>query len=258
MILTLVAVLCVAGVRSIVARRTTTVRVVRSVAPSYDVGAAAFAQSFARVYLSWASGDNSARQTQLKPFLDQALDGDGGVQPAAHSFETVSATEVAGESRAGDVTNVIVIAQTSAGTRYLSVPVTRGDRGMLSIAAYPAFVGPPASDPESSRPPLPTVESQSLQTVLSRALGNYLDGQSANLRADLTSTAVVSLPAQALTLKQVDSDGWLVPSHTVAVQVLASDPEGDSFTLTYQVGVVMQDRWYVQSIQFDPTLQGGA
>jgi hypothetical protein len=128
----------------------------------------------------------------------------------------------------------------------------------LYIASYPALVGAPAIDTSVTAPVLTPVSNPQLMTVLNRALGNYLSGQQANLSADLTPTAIVSLPSQPLTLTQTVSAGWVVPGHTVAMQVLASDQHGDSFTLTYQLQVVMLDRWYVQSIQFDPTLRGGA
>jgi conjugative transposon protein TcpC len=253
----LVLVLCVAGVRSIFGPRPIEAAPT-STGTHYDVGAADFAQSFTSAYLTWNSDtDESERAIALKPFLSQGLDSDAGLTPARKTSESVRSTQVAEESRAGGVTNVLVVAQTSAGTQYVSVPIARDERGLLSIVSYPALVGPPASDTSESVPSLELVEDQGLETVVSRALRNYLTGQAANLRADLTSGAVISLPPQPLEVSEVDSANWLVPRRTVAVQVEAKNRQGTEFTLTYQVGVVRRDRWYIDSIQVDPTLKGG-
>jgi hypothetical protein len=253
----LVAVLCIAGVRSIFGSRSTEAAPIAT-GSHYDLGAADFAQSFTSTYLSWSPAlDEAERTAALKPFLAEGLEADAGLTPAPKTPESVGSTQVAEESRAGDVTDVLVVAQTSDGTQYLSVPVTRDPRGLLAVASYPALVGPPASDTTEPSPELERVEDKGLETVASRALRNYLTGQAANLRADLTASAVVSLPPQPLTVKEVDSVAWLVPHHTLAVQVDAEDQQGTQLTLTYQVGVVRQDRWYIDSIQVDPTLKGG-
>jgi hypothetical protein len=251
----LVLILCVAGVRSIFGARTAE----SAAAPSgthYDVGAAAFAQSFTAAYLTWG-GREEQRLAALKPFLAEGLEADAGLEPARRSSESVRATEVAEESRAGSITDVLVVAETTDGTKYVSVPVARGERGLLSVVSYPALVGPPATDNAEPVPSLPPVEDEGLQTVVSRALRNYLTGEAANLRADLTSGAVVSLPPQPLTVTDIDTVSWLVPRRTVAVQVSARDAQGAQLTLTYQVGVVRRVRWYIDSIQVDPTLKGG-
>ena len=253
----LVLVLCVAGVRNIFGSRPASVAPAAT-APSYDVGAAAFAQSFASTYLTWGpSVPEAERIRALKPFLAQGVEADAGLEPAPKSAETVADTEAAEETRAGSVIDVLVVAETSQGTQYLSVPVARGERGLLSIVSYPALVGPPATDAGEDELRLTPVEDQGLETVVSRAVRNYLTGQAANLRADLTAEAVVSLPPEPLEVSGIDSANWLVPRRTVAVQVEAKDSQGAQLTLTYQVGVVRRVRWYVDSIQVDPTLKGG-
>jgi conjugative transposon protein TcpC len=253
----LVLVLCVAGVRNIFGSRTTEA----TPAPTgtrYDLGAASFAQSFTSAYLTWSPGKaEDQRVVALESFLAQGLESDAGLEPAPKTTETVLGTHVAEESRAGSVIDVLVVAETSSGTQYVSVPVGRGERGLLSVVSYPALVGPPATDTGESALSLRQVEDQGLETVVSRGVRNYLTGQPANLRADLTSGAVVSLPAQPLTVTGIDSVDWLVPRRTVAVQVSAESRQGAQFTLTYQVGVVRRDRWYIDSIQVDPTLKGG-
>lgn len=253
----LVLVLCVAGVRSIVGARATEAVPVSS-APRYDLGAAAFAQSFASAYLTWGPTVSETQRTEaLKPFLALGLEADAGLAPAPKSTESVNTTQVAEESRAGPITDVLVVAETSTGTQYLSVPVTRDERGLLSVVSYPALVGPPATGTTATAPNFPQVEDQGLETVVSRGLRNYLTGEAANLRADLTAEAVVSLPPQPLTVGSIDPVTWLVPRRTVAVQVDAKDRQGAELTLTYQIGVVRSDRWYIDSIQVDPTLRGG-
>jgi hypothetical protein len=255
---TLVLILCIAGVRNIFggSRATEAAPVARPA--RYDVGAASFAQSFASAYLTWGPTiPEQQRTTALKPFLAQGLEADAGLAPSSKSTETVNSTQVAEESRAGAITDVLVVAETSSGTQYLSVPVTRDERGLLSVISYPAMVGPPATDVTISAPNLSPVEDQGLETVVSRGLRNYLTGEAANLRADLTGEAVVSLPSQPLTVEDIESVSWFVPGRIVAVQVDAEDRQGAELTLTYQVGVVRKDRWYIDSIQVDPTLKGG-
>ncbi|MGH2869396.1 MAG: conjugal transfer protein [Solirubrobacteraceae bacterium] len=253
----LLSVLCIAGTKSLIRGQPPQLRPV-SHRPVYDLGAAAFAQSFAAAYLTWSASDPTARANALKPFLSTSFDPDAGMQPARGSSETVQSTEVAEQSHTAGVTNVVLIAQTSTGIRYLSVPVARDPQGLLYIRSYPAFVGPPASDPQAVAPTLTPIDDAALQGVLSRALGNYLSGQAGNLRADLAPSAAVSLPSPSLTMNQIYAYSWLVPGRTVSVRLTASDQSHDNFTLTYQMTVVKQDRWYVQSIQFDPTLAGGA
>jgi hypothetical protein len=168
----------------------------------------------------------------------------------------VDSTHVAAETARPDETDVLVMAATSAGTEYLSVPVGRDRHGFMYLAGYPALVGAPATNPGATPPNYPQVTDPSVQGVVRRALGNYLSGQSQNLTADLTPDAIVSMPAQQLSLKSVDRLVWSVPGRTVAAEVQTTDSGGDRLTFTYQIGIVRRDRWYVQSIQFDPTLRG--
>lgn len=253
----LVVVLCVAGVRSILSPRPTGARTVAT-GSGYDLGAGAFAQSFTEAYLTWGGEvSESQRRLALKPFLAEGIETNGGLAPAAKTNESVRATQVAEESSAGAIIDVLVVAETTNGTQYVSVPVARGGRGLLTVVSYPALVGPPATDTARTVPAPQPVDDQALETVVSRALGNYLAGHTANLRADLTPSAIVSLPNQALELREIGSVTWLVPNHTVNAQVEVKEEQGTRLTLTYQVGVTRHDRWYVSSIQFDPTLRGG-
>jgi hypothetical protein len=250
-------VLAVAGIRSIVARPTKTVVARSAAAPALDQGAEEFAQSFARAYLTWNGQSQGQRESALRPFLSSALDQDAGVQPGGGS-QSVGWTSVVGQQADGSQTLVTVVAQTSHGLVYLSVPVARDNHGFLFVSNYPAIVGPPASDTTAALPSQQQITDSALQTVVARAVTNYLAGNQANLLADLTPNALVSLPPQHMTVTNTQPATWTVPGRRVAIQVTTNDAHGNSWTLTYEVGVQKLDRWYVQSIQVDPTFQGGS
>jgi hypothetical protein len=228
------------------------------VAPSGDQGATSFAEAFTRAYLTWDGDDPDARAAQLKPFLGSDLDADGGLQAATGQSQSVSWTAVLGDRREGERRLVTVMAQTSSGVTYLSVPVQRNRRGFLAIAGYPAIVGPPAVDAQQQQPAEDEVQDDALKTVVTRALTNYLAANQRNLLADLTPDAVVSLPSAALKLRQVDAVTWVKPRRRVAVQLTAQDDHGTTWTLRYELDVLHRDRWYVRSLQVNPTFQGGS
>jgi hypothetical protein len=255
--LVLVVVLSIAGIRSILAPRTTTVISRPTATPTVDQGAEEFAQEFARAYLTFNSNDQQQRQHMLQPFLSNTLGQDAGVQPANGS-QSVSWTSVAGSQAEGQQTLVTVAAGTSNGLMYLAVPVARDSHGFMFIPNYPAFVGPPATNPSASLPSQQQISDSSLQTVVARAVTNYLAGNQSNLLADLTPNALVSLPPEHMTVTNTQQATWISQGHSVAIQATATDSHGNSWTLTYDVGVEKLDRWYVQSIQVNPTFTGGA
>jgi hypothetical protein len=228
------------------------------VTSSGDQGATSFAEAFTRTYLTWEGNDPEARAQELKPFLGGGLDEDGGVQPTEGESQSVSWTAVLGDRREGTRRLVTVMAQTSEGVTYLNVPVERNRRGFLAITGYPAIVGPPAVDAEQQAPTEDEVEDGALKTVVTRALTNYLAANQRNLLADLTPDAVVSLPSAALKLRQVNQVTWVKPRRRVAVQVTAQDDRGTTWTLRYELDVLHRDRWYVRSLQVNPTFQGGS
>jgi hypothetical protein len=251
-----VLVLAVAGVRAILAPSRTAMVKTSVASTRLDQGAEAFAQAFTHAYLTWNANDPNQQQAALAPFISNALDQGAGVQPGPGS-QTVEWTYVVGEHAEAGETLVTVGAQTTAGLVYLSVPVERDSRGFLFVPDYPAFVGPPASNTNADVPPQEQVEDSGLQTVVARAITNYLAGNTANLLADLTPNAVVSLPAEHMTVTNTQQANWVTPGHRVAIQVQASDTHHNSWTLSYEVTVERLDRWYVQSIQVDPTFEGG-
>jgi hypothetical protein len=147
-----------------------------------------------------------------------------------------------------------VAAQTdSAGLLYLSVSVVRGTDGKLALAGYPAFIGAPASTQAESPSRLREVEEPALQTVITRALRNYLARAESELAADLTASAHVSLPGLTLALQSVHSLDWSPDGRSVLAVVQAQDERGTQYTLGYELDVVSDaGRWEISAIQMDP------
>lgn len=253
--LLLVVILCIAGLRAILAPARTEVVARPVAAPATDQGADGFAQAFTRAYLSWKADDSGAYQAAVSQYLSGAEA--QSLQAPGNGSQTVQSTFVTGEQREGQQTLITIGAQTNHGLVYLSVPVARDRHGFLFIASQPAFVGPPASDTSASVSTGEQVNDPALQRVVNRSITNYLAGNRSNLLADLTQNALVSIPTQHLTVTDTQPATWVVPNRRVAIQVSADDTRGNTWTLTYELSVEKLDRWYVQSIQVDPTFQGG-
>jgi hypothetical protein len=252
----LVLILAVAGLRAAIAPppQPAAATVIRAAPPASDGAVEAFAEGFAREYLTWRAGDDDERAARLRPYLGETLDGDGGLQPARGSTQRVLWTAVAGSRRTQRGFDVVVAAETTNGRVHLSVPVVRDRRGFLGIADFPALVGPPPTDPvdAAKRPATRSVDDTALVIVVERAARNYLAGNRDNLLADLTPDAVVSLPERRLRVTDVQDVTWLEPSTTVGLELQAQDAAGDTWTLRYALSVRRSDRWYVRSIHLDP------
>ena len=225
-------------------------------APVADLGAEAFAEGFARAYLSFDAARPELRERELAGYLSDDLEPDGGYSPASGA-RSVSWTAAAGVRIRGSRRTVTVAAQTSAGLVHLAVPVERDGRGFLYVAGYPALVGPPATNTAAGVPSEDEVEDAGLRVVVERAVRNYLAGDKNDLLADLAPDAVVSLPSQRLEVSSIAELTWAEPGRMVAVLVEAEDAEGSSWTLRYELGVRKRDRWYVRSLHVDPRQGGG-
>lgn len=255
----LVLVLCIAGLRAALAGPAESAPPAPVAAHPIDVAAHAFAEGFARAYLTWDANNPEPRQRDLAAYLAEELDDDGGIFPPNGSSQEVVWTAAVGARPSGPRTLVTVAAETTAGLRYLTVPVTRDARGFLSVSAYPALVGPPATNPQPDLPTPEEVTQQPLVVVAERAVRNYLGRSVANLRADLTPGAVVSLPSEPMRVEATNLVTWIDKPSRLAVEVEAADQEGTEWTLRYELDVVKNDRWYVRSLQVDPTFkEGGA
>ena len=94
------------------------------------------------------------------------------------------------------------------------------------------------------------VDDRALATVTRRVLGNYLAGDTDNLRADLAPGARLTPPAEHLDLDDVVSLQWAGRARDrVSAVVVARDPSADvAYTLRYELRVAKRDRWYVAEI----------
>ena len=250
----LVGILCLAGLRAALTGPPEAAPASTAPPPSVDIGVQAFAEAFARSYLSWDAANLEPRERALATFMSDDLDEDGGLIPRGGSSQDVDWTAAVGTQPSGSRSLVTVAAQTSDGLKHVTVPVSRDGRGFLYVSAYPALIGPPATNVHAEQETEDEVEQEPLVVVAERAVRNYLNRSVANLRADLTPGAVVSLPAEPMRVDETSQVTWVNQPNRVAVEVEASQ-EGNTWTLRYELEVTKSDRWYVRSLQVDPTFK---
>jgi hypothetical protein len=234
----------------------TPTRLARSAdAPSEDL-----AQQFARAYLTYDAADPADpadRQRALAPYLSQGLEAGAGFTPVAGSREVLW-TDVASDQPALAGGRVITVAAAVSGQDaplYLAVTV-RHERGQpLSLVGYPSLIGAPAIDTAATASPRESVTDPAVAQVVERVLRNYLAASAPNLRADLTGDADVTLPTVVLRVREVTQDLWVAGpgSGAVLATVTATDPQGDTYTLTYELGIAYRERPYVDFIEVVPT-----
>jgi Conjugative transposon protein TcpC len=224
-----------------------------------DLQAEGYATLFARAYLTWQQDDPEARRRALEQFGGPGLSLEAGTQPPPEGSQQVLFEQVVQEREPQPHLHVYCIAvQTEPqGLIYITVPVLHPPGGSLSMAGYPAFVGPPTSAP--AHPALQggaEVQDASLRTVLTRALRNYLAPASSDLAADLAPGAEISPPSQGLSLEALQSLTWAVGrSDAVIAQVAVVGAGGARYTLAYEVQVQdLGGRWEIAAIQ----MQAGA
>jgi hypothetical protein len=222
---------------------------------SRDLGAQGYALLFARRYLTWAGSEPLASERSLESFSGSALEPDAGLRLPASGEQHVEWLEVVQEREPGPAEHVYTVAaQTdTAGLLYLAVTVRREPGGALSLAGYPAFVGSPTYVAAHTPQPLREVANTGLQTVVERALRNYLAGSEANLAADLEAGAQVSVPRLGLTLDSLTRLDWAAGGGAVLAVAQAQDPRGVHYSLDYEVDVAQTaGRWEVGAIEMDP------
>jgi Conjugative transposon protein TcpC len=220
-----------------------------------DLGAEGFALLFARRYLTWSGSEPLASARSLESFTGSALEPDAGLRLPASGEQRVEWLEVVQERAPAPAAHVYTVAaQTdSAGLVYLAVTVRRETDGALSLAGYPAFVGAPAY--VAAHPPqrLREVSNLGLQTVVERALRNYLAGSEANLAADLAPGAHVSLPRLGLALQSLTRLDWAPGGGAVLALAQAQDTRGVHYSLEYELDVTQAaGRWEIGAIEMDP------
>jgi hypothetical protein len=221
-----------------------------------DAPGQAYAQQFTAAYLAYNAATPQQRTTALASFTGTGqIDSGFGFQPPNSGARTVLSTQLVQTFQLpGDENEYVVGASTQPdGLLYLAVTVGRHADGSIGIVGYPALVGPPLTGDPIQPPIGATVQNAPLQAVVQRALSNFLAGSSSNLTADLAPTAVISLPGEVLRLQQLQSLVWSPSGRAVLATVAVTDAHGAEMTLTYQVGVQQQGRWFVSGIQTLPT-----
>jgi hypothetical protein len=244
------ALLAALGLRDLVAPAAAPAPAPIVVQPAEDLGARAVAEAFARAYLAWDPGDPGDRSRALQKLAARDLGEGAGLRPPAGGpGQTVGWTAVLADRLGPGGTRVITVAaDTSAGPRYLDVPVTREPGGALVVAADPALVGAPRGDPGRALREEEPIEDPALVVVVRRAVANYLTGDRDNLLADLAPGAAIVMPA-ALRGIQVGEVTWADRERVVAaVAVRALLPGGATAELRYVLALVDRGRWLVRSI----------
>jgi len=222
---------------------------------SSDLGAKGYASLFARRYLTWDASEPQASVRSLAPLMGPGLEPDAGLRLPSNGAQSVEWVEVVQEREpAPHEHTYTVAAQTDpAGLVYLTVSIVRRADGSLALAGYPAFVGAPAISPTPAPAPTREVSNPALATVVERALRNYLGTSPAELAADLTGNARVSLPDLPLALQSVQRLSWATAGRSVVAIVQAQDGRGVQYTLAYELDVtVAGGRWEVSAVQMNP------
>src|SRR4051812_32779658 len=137
------AVLTATGLRATFAPIVATRSTVAPLAIQDDRPAEAFAEAFARAYLTWDAADPERHRAELTPFLPRDFDPDAGLEIPQAGRQTVRWTAVSGDVRSVGGRLVTVLAETSNGPLRLDIEVVRDRRGFISLGGYPAVVGPP-------------------------------------------------------------------------------------------------------------------
>jgi hypothetical protein len=223
--------------------------------PPRDQAAEAYAVLFARRYLTWDAAEPQSSTRALSGFAGGGMELDAGRQLPPSGRQRVEWAEVVQQREVAPGEHVYTVAaQTdAAGLLHLTVSVTRVADGSLALSAYPAFIGAPAAASAQLSPHRREATDPSLETVVERALRNYLAGSDSELEADLTSGARVSLPALALNLESLQRLDWSPDGRSVVAVLRAQDARGVQYTLAYELDVVhVQGRWEVSAVQMDP------
>jgi hypothetical protein len=232
--------------------------IARASKPEADLGdraAEGFASLFARRYLTWDSRDLEAHRSALAAFVGASMEAEAGMQPPESGEQQVQWTQIvqAREAAPGEHLYTVAAQTDTAGLLYLTVGVLREAGGSLALAGYPALVGAPAATGAVAPMHLREVQEPRLQTVVVRALRNFLDRSESELAADLVAGAHMSLPGITLALESLDSLDWAPDGRSVIATVHARDERGAQYTLAYELDVLSSaGRWEISAIQMNP------
>lgn len=239
-------VLSLVGVRALLAAPpTATVAAAPRGGPPAEVGA--FAEAFAREYLSWQPGDIAEREARLASFLAAGLDPDAGLVTPTDGEQSVVWTSIAqvrptGRSRWA----ARVVAALGDGRRVsLDIPIVHA-REALAVGDYPA----PASLAGGAHglramSPRDPVQDGELELVVRRAVRNFLAVRTQDLLADLAPGARVLTPDAPTRLLTVEELHWTQPGEALAALVQAELPGGATARLRVHLRVRREGRWFI-------------
>ena len=224
---------------------------------SADIPSEDLALRFARAYLTFDAADPAAREEALAPYLPGA-DAAGAGFSATRGSRTVTWEDVASDQPALQGGRVITVAARTSGSPapiFLAVTIRHPAGRPLSVIGYPAIVGAPAIETHPAEPARTAVTDPEVTQVVERVLRNYLSGAAPDLRADLTDEAQVTLPTVSLDVRHLGPLEWISGpgGGAVLATLTAADAEGDTFTLTYELGIAWHERPYVDFIEVVPT-----
>lgn len=222
-----------------------------------DAPSRAFALQFARAYLTYDASHPGRRVQALAPYLNGGSLAAGAGLSVSSGTQQVRWLEVASDQPAlagGRMLTVAAAVNTQSLPLYLAVSVAHRRGGGVELLGYPSFVGAPLVE-RPELPPRETVTAPAVLEVAERVMRNYLSGAAGDLRADLLPSAEVTLPTLRLRLAEVQSVQWLgeVGSAAVITTVLATDERGQSYTLSYELGIASRDRPYVTYVEVVPS-----
>jgi hypothetical protein len=220
-----------------------------------DRAAEGFAALFARRYLTWNAADPLASERALQAFDGPGMEPGAGLQLPSGGRQHVEWAEVVQqrEPSAGSHVYTVAAQTDTGGLMYLTVGVARAADGHLALTGYPSLVGAPASGAALETARLREVTDPSLDTVVQRALRNYLAASPGELAADLANGARVSLPGMPLGLLSVQRLDWSADGRSVIAVVQARDTRGLQYTFAYELDVLqVAGRWEISAVEVNP------
>jgi hypothetical protein len=224
-----------------------------------DLAAQAFAEAFARAYLTWDSTAPEMHERAVSRFIGADVDPAAGLVMPSTGSQRVRWTSAVADEATDDARRIVTIAaETSRGLLHLAVSVARDDEGLLFVSSAPAVVGPPGHSTKGAGSPETEVDVEQLRSVAARVVRNYLAGESDDVAADLHPRAVISLPDLRLKVRSTDAITWVSEPRRVAVTVAAEGPRDLRLALRYELSVLrVGGRWVVRTIHTNPIAREG-
>jgi Conjugative transposon protein TcpC len=233
----------------------------RSAEPAFpDQATLAFAERFARAYLSFAPTSPDSHARSVAPFLIDGLQSEPGLDVTdAVAAQRVETTTIAGTERLDRTHALVTVAATLSeprqSTLQLAVPVGRDRHGGLAVYDYPSLsaaarradVEPP------ERTPIDPEDEPAIEDVVERFLRAYVAGKSDDLAFLVPpGTAHDALEARLQLDELIDLAGLTEPRgrrRTVLAEVRIADPNtGATYLMSYRLTLLRRDRWYVAAV----------